>query len=54
METALEENRRMNSDRAESLMKRAYNMYRHPLLLAIQNDAIASSDGKVGVVEGSN
>ena len=52
METALEENRRMNSDRAEAMLVRAYNMYRHPLLLSLQADAkssSASSSGSDGV-----
>ena len=43
METALEENRRMNSDRAEAMLVRAYNMYRHPLLLSLQADAKSSA-----------
>ena len=42
METALEENRRMNSDRAEALLLRAYNMYRHPLLISLQSQAAAA------------
>lgn len=42
METALEENRRMNTDRADAMLLRAYNMYRHPLLLAIQEEGLAS------------
>ena len=49
METALEENRRMNSDRAEAMLVRAFNMYRHPLLLSLQvdakNNAIAAAMG---------
>ena len=49
METALEENRRMNSDRAEAMLVRAFNMYRHPLLLSLQidakNNAIAAAIG---------
>jgi hypothetical protein len=43
METALEENRRMNSDRAEAMLVRAYNMYRHPLLISLQTDAAAAA-----------
>lgn len=43
METALEENRRMNSDRAEAMLVRAYNMYRHPLLISLQTEAAAAA-----------
>ena len=42
METALEENRRMNTDRADAMLLRAYNMYRHPLLLSIQEEGLAA------------
>lgn len=49
METALEENRRMNTDRADAMLLRAYNMYRHPLLLSIQEEGLTaqpvSADG---------
>jgi len=37
IETSLEENKRMNEDRAESLLQKAYTMYRHPLLVHLQN-----------------
>lgn len=35
MEAALEESRRQNYDRVEILFRKAYNMYRHPLLTAL-------------------
>jgi hypothetical protein len=35
MEAALEESRRMNTDRIDLILKRAYNMYRHPLLVTL-------------------
>lgn len=48
METALEENRRMNNDRSEAMLLKAYNMYRHPLLISLQKQATenAKSDEK--------
>lgn len=49
METALEENRRMNTDRADAMLLRAYNMYRHPLLLAIQEESLASQSQSVPI-----
>jgi hypothetical protein len=53
METALEENRRMNNERTEAMLLKAYNMYRHPLLISLQHqaienaksDTVASADG---------
>lgn len=38
METSLEESRRFNYDRVEILFKKAYNMYKHPLLIAIDQN----------------
>jgi hypothetical protein len=36
METALEESRRSNLDRVDILFRKAYNMYRHPLLIGLE------------------
>ena len=38
IETSLEENNRMNADRAETLLQKSYTMYRHPLLVHLQNN----------------
>ena len=57
METALEENRRMNSDRADAMLVRAYNMYRHPLLLSLQRDVkkiVESGEKDNAVFKGDN
>jgi len=44
METALEEGRRRNLDRCEAMFKKAYNVYRHPLLVTLEGKG--KGDGK--------
>ena len=43
METALEENRRLNAERVEAVFRKAYALNRHPLLLMIQESSTDSS-----------
>lgn len=49
IETALEENKRMNEDRAESLLQKSYTMYRHPLLVHLQNKSSDKNLLDVGI-----
>jgi hypothetical protein len=53
METALEENRRLNAERVEAVFRKAYALSRHPLLLAISSSSDQAPAAQAATAAGS-